>query len=352
VKTWKVGLIGTGYYSDFHLQAWQQLPNATISALCNRSRGKLEDKAGEYGVPADCLYQSYEEMIEQADIDFVDIVTGPETHLPIVRKAASAGKHVICQKPFAPTVEEAEEIVRVAGAAGIRLMVTENWRWLQPYQSMKAYLDAGIVGKVQAVRYRHKAYYTPRMAPESELPQPFFRTMPNLLFYEMGPHWFDVMRFLFGTPQRISAEMNKASPHVQGEDCGAVLLGYDGFYGVLDMSWATAEELNDPLKPEITAGFVEQMTVDGTQGTLKLYATGKTREGRITFTDAQGHERIVVEKTLFDPELSHLRLQGHFLDGLETGAPFQTSGEHNVTTLKMVFAAYESASRFRTVTID
>ncbi|MDF2958678.1 MAG: gfo/Idh/MocA family oxidoreductase [Paenibacillus sp.] len=349
MKTWKVGLIGTGYYSDNHLQAWQRLPNVKITALCNRSREKLEAKALQYGVPADCLYQSYEEMIDHADIDFVDIVTGPETHLSIVRKAAAAGKHIICQKPLAPSVEEAEQIVRTAEGAGIRLMVTENWRWLQPYQSIRSLLDEGIVGAVQAVRYHHKAYYTPRMSPEAALPQPFFRTMPNLLFYEMGSHWFDVMRFLLGTPNRIYAEMNRISPHVIGEDCGVVLFVYDGYYCILDMSWATAEELSEPLKPEISAGFVEQMTIDGTLGTLKLYSTGKVREGRVTFTDTTGNERIVVDKTLFDPEQSHIRLQGHFLQCLESGDPFQTSGEQNLKTLGLVFAAYESAAQHKPV---
>jgi predicted dehydrogenase len=78
---WKVGLIGTGYWSEKHLKAWSRIPNLEIAALCNRSREKLVQKAAEFGVSEDRLYSSLEEMLEKADIDIVDIVTGPETIL-------------------------------------------------------------------------------------------------------------------------------------------------------------------------------------------------------------------------------------------------------------------------------
>lgn len=77
-------------------------------------------------------------------------------------------------------------MVETARAAGVRLMVTENWRWLQPIQAIRKLLDQGAAGRLQMIRYIHTDYYSPRFAPENELPQPFFREMPKLLFYEMG----------------------------------------------------------------------------------------------------------------------------------------------------------------------
>lgn len=338
---WKVGLVGTGFWSEKHLQAWHRIPNVQIAALCNRSRNKLLDKASQYGVPNVQLYDSIDRMLAEADIHIVDIVTGAETHLDMVRKAAAAGKHIMCQKPFAPSVAVAEEMVRVADEAGVRLMVTENWRWLQPFQAIKRVLDSGELGQVQVVRYIHTDYYTPRMAPDVELPQPFFRNMPKLLFYEMGVHWFDTWRFLFGMPRRLYAEITKVSPYIVGEDSGIVVLGYDDFYGFLDMSWATRQKLEEPLGEQVGPVHLEQLVIDGQSGSLKLYT-----DGRITIVSRDGRIEHTIEATThLDHEESHFRLQSHYIDCLGSGGDFQTSGHDNVQTLRLAFGVYESAEQ-------
>jgi predicted dehydrogenase len=345
MKTWKVGLIGTGFWSDKHLKAWQRIPNVEVAALCNRSLDKMRAKAETYGISEDRCYVTLDEMLMNADIDIVDIVTGPETHMEFVAKAAKAGKHIMCQKPFAPSLEDAERMVAAAKDAGVRLMVTENWRWLMPFQWIKRTLDEGVIGKVQAARYIHTDYYTPRMAPGESLPQPFFREMPKLLFYEMGVHWFDTWRFLFGTPKRLYAETATISPYVKGEDSGIVTLGYDDFYGYMDMSWATRQKLDQPLGQDVRAVHLEQLSIDGSEGTLKLYT-----DGTITVVSKDGSsESVVAESTFLDHEESHYRLQSHFIECLESGTAFQTSGEDNLMTLRMTFGTYESASSHRPI---
>lgn len=283
---------------------------------------------------------SFDRMIADADIDIVDIVTGTETHLAFVRKAAAAGKHIICQKPFASTLAEAEEMVRAAEEAGVRLMVTENWRWLQPFQTIKSVLDSGVLGKIRVARYIHTDYYTPRMAPGMELPQPFFRDMPRLLFYEMGVHWFDTWRFLFGMPKRLYAETARISPYVAGEDSGIIVLGYDDdFYGFLDMSWATRQKLDRPLGDAVGPVHLEQLVIDGEEGTLKMYT-----DGRITIVSKDGRQEQTVQTVAgLDHEASHYRLQSHFISCLDSGEPFQTSGRDNLETLRLTFGVYESA---------
>ena len=72
---YKVGLVGTGFWSEKHLKAWQRIPNVEIAALCNRSKQKLVHKAEEYGVAKEHLYSSLEEMLDNADIDIVEMAT-------------------------------------------------------------------------------------------------------------------------------------------------------------------------------------------------------------------------------------------------------------------------------------
>ncbi|MBP3961747.1 Gfo/Idh/MocA family protein [Paenibacillus lignilyticus] len=344
---WKVGLIGTGFWSDKHLQAWSRIPGVQITALCNRSPEKLMKAASKYNISSDQLYSHIDDMLAHADVDIIDIVTGAETHVDFVRKAAQAGKHIMCQKPFAPTMEEAEEMVSLAKRNGVRLMVTENWRWLEPFQTIKEVIDSGELGKLHVARYVHTDYYTPRMEPEAELPQPFFRTMPKLLFYEMGVHWFDTWRFLFGTPQRLTAELTRVSNHIIGEDSGIVMLGHEGFYGFMDMSWATRQKLDRPLGEQVKAVHLEQFVIDGSNGSLKMYTDGK-----ITVVSKDGaSERVVKDETTLDHEESHFRLQSHFIACLSNGEPFQTSGEDNLITLRLAFSVYESAAEHKTIAI-
>jgi predicted dehydrogenase len=98
--------------------------------------------------------------------------------------------------------------------------------------------------------------------------------MPQLLFYEMGVHWFDVWRFLFGMPQRVFAEMARVSPYIEGEDSGVVILGHEDFYGLMDMSWATRRELEQPMPEQVLPDHIEKLVVDGERGTLKLHEDG------------------------------------------------------------------------------
>jgi len=337
-KIWKVGVVGTGYWSEHHLNAWASIPGAKIAALCNRSPEKLAARAAQFGVEASRTFATIDELLAEGDVDVVDIVTGPETHLELVEKAARAGKHILCQKPFAASLEEAKAMVSAAEAAGVRLMVTENWRWLEPNRLIKSQLEHGAVGKMRMVRYIHSDFYTPRMAPGKTLPQPFFREMPRLLFYEMGAHWFDTWRYLFGEPDRLYAQMLSVSPHIAGEDSGIVTLSHDGFAGLMDMSWATRWALDGPVGDPVLPAHREELVVEGDRATLKLY-----RNGRLALIGDDGAETTIREKTSLDHADSHLRLQSHFIECLETGKPMETEAKDNLRTLALLFAAYESA---------
>ena len=335
---WKVGIVGTGYWSEKHVRAWQSIETVQINGLCDRKAELLKEKGDLFHIPSENLYLDINNMIENADIDVIDIVTPPETHLELVKLAAKARKHIMCQKPFARSIEEAEEMVKIANDAGVRLMVTENWRWLEPFQIIKNMLDENIAGAIQTVRYIHTDWYSPRFSPEKTLPQPFFRDMPKLLFFEMGVHWFDTWRFLFGEPKRLYAETKRISPYVQGEDTGLIVLGYDDFFGYMDMSWATRRSLEAEVTDQVLPDHKEQFIIEGDKATIKLY-----NNGRIAVIDNNGAEKTYKELTELNYIESHKKLHAHFIDCLDNGTEFQTSGEDNLKTLKLVFGTYESS---------
>ncbi|MEC0124538.1 Gfo/Idh/MocA family protein [Paenibacillus pabuli] len=336
---WNIGIVGTGYWSEKHIKAWQFIADAEITGICDRHAATLNEKSDRFNIPAAFRYSDVAIMLEKADVDVLDIITPPDTHLELVKLAAAAGKHIMCQKPFARSIEEAEEMVRIAEEAGVRLMVTENWRWLEPFQLIKKLLQENTVGHLNTIRYIHTDFYSPRFAPEQKLPQPFFRDMPQLLFYEMGVHWFDTWRFLFGEPERLYAETRKVSNYTLGEDSGMVMLGYGDYVGLMDMSWATRRELNEPLSEQVLPDHKEQLIIEGDKATIKLY-----KDGRLSIIDNAGVETVYAEHTELNYEDSHRKLQSHFIECLNTGAEFQTSGSDNLKTLRLVFDTYESAA--------
>lgn len=326
------------------MNAWSAIENVHIQALCNRSNAKMAQRAEQFGVPPAACYNQIDELLEQADIDIVDIVTGPETHAALVEKIAKAGKHIMCQKPFALSLEEAKQMTDLTQHYGVRMMITENWRWLQPNQIIKKLLNEKKLGDIQVARYIHTDYYTPRMSPGAWLPQPFFREMHRLLFLEMGAHWFDTIRFFFGNPQRLYAETKRISPYIAGEDSGIVTLGYDDYYVVLDASWATRRELASVPGETVQAEHREQLIIEGDLATLKLYMNGD-----ISMIDQKGAESVLYKGTRLDHGRSHVRLQQHFIDCLQRNIPFQTEAEDNLKTLQLVFATYESAQKHEAI---
>src|SRR5215468_8945294 len=115
-------IIGCGYFGSIHLEAWGRMPGVEIVAACDPAPGRAEKFAPR-------AYRIAQEMIKQERPDFVDIATRPSEHLSLVSLAAGHRIPAICQKPMAPSWEEAVAMVEAAEAADSRLMIHENWHW-------------------------------------------------------------------------------------------------------------------------------------------------------------------------------------------------------------------------------
>ena len=195
MKSLKAIVVGAGYFSRFQYEAWTRIPEVQVVAAVNRTVDKLRPFKETYAIPRIASLDELETVIDEERPDFIDLVTPPESHLDIVRLAARKGVHVICQKPLAPTMEEAREVVATANGAGIRFLVHENWRWQPWYRKMRALLDEGAIGSLHSIAVRMRMgdgwqedAYLAR--------QPFFRNYPRLLIYETGVHFLDTFRFL------------------------------------------------------------------------------------------------------------------------------------------------------------
>src|SRR6476619_5496771 len=116
MKELRFAMIGTGFWSRYQLAGWRELPGTQCVALCNRTRSKAEALAREFGVPA--VYDDPEELIRRESVDFLDVVTDVGTHSRFVHLAAAHQLPVICQKPMAPSLAQADEMLSACRQAG------------------------------------------------------------------------------------------------------------------------------------------------------------------------------------------------------------------------------------------
>ena len=245
MSTFKAVAVGAGYFSHFQYEAWQRIPEVTVTAFCNRNTDRAKQITDKYGIARH--YTDYREMLEKEKPDFVDIITPPPTHLEMCKAAADLGINVICQKPFAPTFKEARQIVDYANKAGIRFMVHENWRFQPWHREIRKLLDDGAVGdKI------HSLYFRSRMGDgwgqDAYLDrQPYFRDYPQLLVYENGVHFIDTYRYLAGQIKRVYAVLKKLNPVIAGEDSGVIIFHFEsGATGVWDANRYNESNYDNP----------------------------------------------------------------------------------------------------------
>ena len=115
-----IGIVGSGFIAGAHAEAISRLPRATVHAVASRSAGKAAEFAERWGIPA--WHTDFRELAARPDVDVVCVAAPNALHRDIAVAAARAGKHVICEKPLARTLREADEMIGACADAGVLLM--------------------------------------------------------------------------------------------------------------------------------------------------------------------------------------------------------------------------------------
>jgi len=148
----RVGLIGAGTIAfSAHLPAMRKLRDSmTLVAVADIREENAARAAREYG--AEAHYADYRDLLRRDDLDFVDICTPEFLHAEQTEAAAAAGLHVICEKPMASTVAEADRMIAACDRAGVQLMIAHSRRFTGRYKQIRAAIDRGDIGEVRYVR--------------------------------------------------------------------------------------------------------------------------------------------------------------------------------------------------------
>ena len=268
MRVLKGGVIGCGFFSRHHVEAWRRLPNVRIVAACD-SRIERAQAVSERA------YVSAEAMLETEDLDFADIVSRTETHLDLVSFAAQRKLAISCQKPMAPDWATACRMVEAAEANGARLMIHDNWRWQPWYRAAQKMIAAGDIGSPVSYGFRCRWKDGAGEAPYAK--QSYFRDLRRFIIDETLVHHIDTARFLFGDIQTVYAEAMRVNPRIQGEDHAILTLRHTE--PVMGGCTATASPLLRMQARRLTKRFLKE-TPDRSASLARVrYGRGRRKSG-------------------------------------------------------------------------
>ena len=172
--------------------------------------------ARDFGVAS--VYGDPEELFRREKLDFVDAVTDVDTHSKFVHMAVAHKLPVICQKPMAPPLEVATEMVKACVDSRVPMFVNENSRWQTPIRQMKSVLDSGAIGTPFRARIDMITGYPVFRN------QPFLGELEQFILTDLGSHILDAARFLFGGAHSLYCQTRRIHAHIKGEDVATVVM--------------------------------------------------------------------------------------------------------------------------------
>jgi predicted dehydrogenase len=234
----KCGVIGAGILGKVHLKACAQFAHAQPVAVCDIDEKRAKAAAEEFDAEA---YTDYNDMIDQADIDVIHVVTPDFAHRDPVVKGLQSGRHVLVEKPMATTRGDAEAMAEAAKAANGKLMVNFSNRWNPPHHNTKKAIDNGELGELKHAyaRLSNTTYVPTQMLSWAG------KSSPTMFLL---PHMVDLVRWFFSaeadTVYAVKTEGVLKSMGIDTHDTMTAIVNFDnGAVACFETSWILPESL-------------------------------------------------------------------------------------------------------------
>lgn len=217
-----VAVVGLGI-GQMHVWSWRRMKDRfTVVAVSDLDDARAHAAAERTGATV----ATFEEVLERADVDVVDLCTPPSLHLEQIIAALAAGKHVVCEKPLVASLADCDRLAEAEATSVGRLMPIFQYRFGNGLQKVKALVDAGVTGPASTstveVAWRRRAdyYAVPwRGRWETEL---------GGVLLSQAVHALDMLTFIAGPPTRVFARVATRINHIEVEDCAAISLELEG----------------------------------------------------------------------------------------------------------------------------
>jgi myo-inositol 2-dehydrogenase/D-chiro-inositol 1-dehydrogenase len=237
-----IGVIGAGFVANLHAEAFKLVPSAGLRGVASATETRARAFAGRHDVPN--AYDDYRRLLEDPTIDVVSVAVPNHLHHAVVLAAAAARKHVICEKPLARTLAEADEMIGACADAGVLLMYAEELCFAPKYVRAKELVDEGALGRVFMVQQGEQ-----HSGPHSDWFWDVERSGGGVLM-DMGCHAVEFARWIYDKPavESVTAELGTFvhGDRTAGEDHAIATIRFEGNrVGLVETSWAKRGGMDD-----------------------------------------------------------------------------------------------------------
>jgi predicted dehydrogenase len=332
----RVGIVGSGNIARFHVDGYRAA-GAEVVGIVDVDETVLATRSLEWRVER--TFREVGELLAMPGLDAVSVCTPNAAHAPATIAAASAGRHVLCEKPVSLSLEEADAMIAACRTAGVLLQVDHHLRSNPSVERAHAIIESGELGRITFIRLRQAHDWGGR----AEVPVAF-RT-PELAgggtLLDNGCHLFDLARHLGGEVAEVFARVGTLKFDVAVEDTAQVSLRFtSGALGHIETSWTAT-------------GWDQSFHVDGTRGTLEYTERGgRPRLRHLHRTGGDVSWEGTTSTTWETPAgTDHARAVAAFVAAIRGERRVPCSGEDGREAVRLALASFQSAADGCPVTI-
>ncbi len=341
----KTGVIGYGIAAQvMHLPFITTNPHYQLVCILQRHGNTAKEK-----YPAIQLVRNMDEMLADPSLELVVITTPNDTHFEYASRSLRAGKHVLLEKPFTITSEEAKKLLVIAKESGNVLSVFQNRRYVSDFLTIQQLLEEKKLGEIVEFE-AHYDRYRPEQRPNAWREEDAPGTG---ILYDLGAHLIDQAFCLFGLPKSVTADLRIQRPHAKTTDYFELWLDY-GFTKIILKSGMLVREPGPRYMIHGTKGSFIKYGEDPQEALLRLGVLpntkdwGKEPEENYGLLHTEINGQIIREKY---PSLTG-NYGGFYTDLYDTivnGKPLRVKPEHGYNTVKLIELATESNQKNGTV---
>jgi predicted dehydrogenase len=327
-------LTGLGGRSLHWLNNLREHAECEVVAYVEPFEANKERAINEHNVPRELVFNTLDEAIAATEADFVLDVTPPAVHQEIANKAFAAGLHVLGEKPLSDNFAVAKEIVEAGQKAGVKHMITQNYRFGDQPRTSRRLIEEGLIGKPGQCDVR---FYMPW----ADIPNSHYVNQPFMLINDMMVHHFDLIRYVIGEdPVSVQAiTWNQPWGWHKGDAAHAIVFQFE--------SGLVATHVSVGCAVGSITNWNGDWRVEGPNGSID-WANGETSYSHLHRTEtpetrAIPHDSVVPgEQAILD----------EFVAAIKEDREPECSAADNLKSLAMVFAAIESAKSGQKVALS
>jgi len=336
-----VGLIGSQFVTSIHAEALKRVPAPDVLAVASPTEDHVRAFAEQHQIPHQ--FTDYRKMLEMDEIDMVVLGLPNTLHCAATEDAAAAGKHVVVEKPMAPSLPECDRMIAACERAGVKLMYAEELCFAPKYVRLKQLADEGALGELFLVKQSEK-----HDGPHA----PWFWEVEQSgggVMVDMGCHGIEFARWMLGKPAitRVYCDL-KTSKHAaktKGDDTSLLILDFEnGATAYIEESWAKPGGMDDRAELHGTRGVAYADLLRG--NSIVTYSETGYGYSVEKAGSTSGWSFTVFEEIWnygFPQELEH------FVDCVLHDKEPEETGEDGRIVMEALFAAYASAGQGRRI---